>query len=461
MEDRVTRLAEKLLAIPELVALMIGAAFVCYVVIILVPFLRRRPQPTGDPAAFAWHFLVPCRDEEAVVGETVDYLRATFPQVHLWVVDDDSDDATPRIVLDKGAGDPLVHLVSRRRPNARLGKGDALNAGYRALDAWLGPDVDRHRQIVIVLDADGRPAPNFLEVCAGPSAFGDPGVGAVQVEVRMSNRDDPMPIPGAGRIRNAVGRVLVRVQDLEFRTAISAIQLSRRFTRSVGMGGNGQLTRVSVLDAVCSEPGRPWGGSLLEDFELGIHVLMAGYRNEYSADTWVEQEALYSFRRFVAQRTRWGQGTMQCMKYLPRLWSSPHVSALGALELFYYLIQPWLQLTGTVIYPVPVLLLAIELANPASEVRELFLDGGWKLLAYGFGLAIVPFAVWGPVYWRRCEPGIGLRRAVTTGLAYWLYMFLFYVTAWRGVYRIIRKRNDWAKTRRNAEGLEGVVAREA
>jgi 1,2-diacylglycerol 3-beta-glucosyltransferase len=457
----VTRLAEHLLAIPELVALMIGAAFVAYVVIILVPFLRRRPQPGGDPRSLDWHFLVPCRDEEAVVGETLAYLRATFPEVHVWIVDDDSDDATPRIVRDRGAGDPLVHLVSRQRPDARNGKGDALNAGYRALDAWLGPEVDRHRQIVIVLDADGRPAANLLSVCAGPTAFGDPGVGAVQVEVRMSNRYDPAPIPGAGRFRNLVGRVLVRVQDLEFRTAISAIQLSRRFTRSVGMGGNGQLTRLSALDAVCEEPGRPWRGALLEDFELGIHVLMAGYRNEYTADTWVEQEALYSFRRFVAQRTRWGQGTMQCMKYLPRLWSSPHVSALGALELFYYLIQPWLQLTGTVIYPLPFLFLCIELADPTSEVRRLFLDGGWHLLAYGMGLAVIPFAVWGPVYWRRCEPGLGLRRALGVGMAYWLYMFMFYVTSWRGVYRIVRRRNGWDKTRRNAEGLEGVVVRGA
>jgi len=456
-----TRLAEHLLAIPELVALMIGAAFVVYVVVILVPFLRRKPQPTADPSALSWHFLVPCRDEEAVVGETVDYLRATFPEVHVWVVDDDSDDATPLIVRDRAEGDPLVHLVSRHRPNARLGKGDALNAGYRALDAWLAADVDRNRQIVIVLDADGRPAPNLLRVCAGPTAFGDPGVGAVQVEVRMGNRDDPTPVPGGGRLRNAVGRALVRVQDLEFRTAISAIQLSRRFTRSVGMGGNGQLTRLSALDAVAELPGRPWGGSLLEDFELGIHVLMAGYRNEYTADTWVDQEGLYSFRRFVAQRTRWGQGTMQCMKYLPRLWSSPHIGALGALELFYYLIQPWLQLTGTVIYPIPLILLGIEIADPTSEVRRVFLDGGWHLLAYGFGLAIIPFAVWGPVYWRRCEPSIGLRRAMGVGMAYWLYMFLFYVTSWRAAYRIVRGRNGWDKTRRNSEGMEGVVARRA
>jgi hypothetical protein len=33
------------------------------------------------------------------------------------------------------------------------------------------------------------------------------------------------------------------------------------------------------------------------------------------------------------------------------------------------------------------------------------------LSAYGMGLALLPFVVWGPVYWRRCEPELGWRRA--------------------------------------------------
>jgi glycosyltransferase involved in cell wall biosynthesis len=37
---------------------------------------------------------VPCRDEEAVIGDTVGYLRAAFPSAHVWVIDDDSDDGT-------------------------------------------------------------------------------------------------------------------------------------------------------------------------------------------------------------------------------------------------------------------------------------------------------------------------------------------------------------------------------
>jgi hypothetical protein len=67
------------------------------------------------------------------------------------------------------------------------------------------------------------------------------------------------------------------MQDLEFRTAIAAIQMSRGATGTISMGGNGQFTRLSALDSIAGPTGSPWRGSLLEDFELGVHLLTAGY----------------------------------------------------------------------------------------------------------------------------------------------------------------------------------------
>jgi 1,2-diacylglycerol 3-beta-glucosyltransferase len=148
--------------------------------------------------------------------------------------------------------------------------------------------------------------------------------------------------------------------------AISAIQATRKLTRSVGLGGNGQFSRLSVLDVVADEHG-PWRGALLEDYELSLHLMMTGHRNEYTQDTWVDQEALPDTRRLVRQRTRWGQGTMQCGAYLRQLWTSRHVSKLGALEATYYLVQPWLHLIGTFVYPVPAMVFVTNyLAGPTA-----------------------------------------------------------------------------------------------
>ncbi len=455
-----------LLGITQAFALTMSVAFIVYVVVIVVPYLRRKPRPVGDPAEFEWHFIVPCLDEEAVIGDTVRYLRATFGTAHVWVVDDDSADRTAQVVQDlcrrEDAPDPYLHLVRRRRPEARTGKGDALNAAYRALIEWNGKHIPTDRTIVAVVDADGRPAADCLEVCAASHLFGDAGIGAVQLDVWMSNRDTPPAYRSWWRRK--FGMKLAQLQDLEFRTAIAAIQNSRGYTGTISMGGNGQFTRLSALDSIAGPDERPWRGSLLEDFELGVHLLTAGWRTGFTTDSHVSQEGLYSLRRFLTQRTRWGQGTMQCGRYLRRIWDSPHLSTLGAAEMMYYLAQPWMQLIGSLLYPVPFLVLLATTAGDPVRVWEWFTDGAWILFAiYGsFGLA--PFVIWGPVYQVRCLRSWNLLRGIGMGFAYAAYIYTFYITSWRAVLRLIRRRNGWAKTRRNTEldtGSEAAAPRVA
>ncbi|WP_410622527.1 glycosyltransferase [Amycolatopsis sp. cmx-8-4] len=447
-----------LLAVTQAFALTMSVAFIVYVVVIVVPYLRRTAAPVGDPADFTWHFFVPCRDEQAVIGDTVRYLRTTFPGAHVWVVDDDSEDATAQVVRAlrrRGGGhDPYVHLVERHRPQARTGKGDALNAAYDALNDSIAVGVARDSVVVVVVDADGRPAWNCLEVCAAAHLFGDESMGAVQLDVRMSNVD--ARAPGRNRFSRAFGSKLAQLQDLEFRTAIAAIQTSRGFTGTISMGGNGQFTRLTALDSIAGDSGRPWRGSLLEDFELGVHLLTAGWRTGFTPDSFVAQEGLYSLRRFLVQRTRWGQGTMQCARYLRQIWDSPHVSTLGAAEMMYYLAQPWLQLLGSLLYPIPFILLLISTAGDPAQVWTWFTGGAWILFAIYGSFGLLPFVVWGPIYQLKCLHSRNILRGVGMGMAYALYIYAFYITSWRAVTRLVRGRNGWAKTRRNTDTAVGV-----
>ncbi len=450
-----------LLGFTQAIAIAMSIAFVTYVLLIIIPFLRRRPAPRADASAWEWHFLIPCRDEEAVIGGTIGYLRDTFPAAHLWVIDDDSDDRTRQVVLDArrraGHPDDRVHLVERKRPDARLGKGEALNAAYRAVKAWVGSRISADRVIVQVVDADGRPAPNCLEICAGDDLFGDPAIGAVQIDVRMSNRGQAQPSRGA--FRRWRGGLLVRLQDLEFRAAIAAIQYSRRFTGTISMGGNGQFTRLSALDSIAGDDGRPWGGCLLEDFELGVHLLTAGWRTGFSNDTYVDQEGLYSLRRFLAQRTRWSQGTMQCARYVGRIWRSDHLRTAGTAEMLYYLAQPWMQLIGSLVYPIPMLVLLVRTIQHPQATWGWLGEGAWLFFIVYGTIGILPFVIWGPIYWRYCERRGSVLRGIGWGLAYALYIYTFYITSWRAVIRLARGRNGWAKTRRNAqEALIGTAA---
>jgi len=437
--------------------------FLTYTALIVVPFLRRRPDPEGDTGCFEWHAFIPCRDEEAVIVDTMTRMRERFPQIHLWMIDDASTDATGQLIARAAADDAFIHPVIRALPDARLGKGAALNAAYGALKDWRSEhsstDVGEDRVIVVVLDADGELAPNALRQVAGHAAFGSPAVGAVQAAVRMTNRDDPAPSPGRGRLANVWSRYLIRMQDIEFRTTIAAMQVLRMRTVSVGLGGNGQFARMSALDAACVEENAPWGDALLEDYEIGLRIMLAGYRTVYAHDTYVAQEALPTVRRLLTQRTRWCQGGMQCARYLPRIYGSPVFTNAGALEAAYFLAIPYVQLIGIFLWPSVAIAMLTMGALAAGGVLVWAVNAAW-ILPLWVVTGILPFALWPVIYVRREERG-SLWRGVIWGVGYWLYMYQSYICVLRALGRVIAGKNGWTKTRRNAESGRLLLAVES
>jgi cellulose synthase/poly-beta-1,6-N-acetylglucosamine synthase-like glycosyltransferase len=439
-------------------SLFLIVVFLTYLGTIMVPYLRRKQDSPGDANDFEWHIFVPARDEEAVIGTTIMRLRTDFPAVHVWIVDDDSDDQTARIVDDL-AVDAHVHLVRRRRPLARTGKGDALNAAYHALSDWLPRRADRTKVIVGVVDADGELGSNALDYVAADRVFGDPVVGGAQIQVRMKNRNGPCDGPGASKLGPAFARYLVRMQDLEFVGSISAMQMLREKTGTVGLGGNGQFARLSVLDELAVEYSEPWHGALLEDFELGVHILLAGYQNRFVFDAAVNQEAVESLRRLIVQRTRWSQGAMQCSRlYLRKVLRSSRLSTAGTLEASYFLIAPWTQLFGVVYWPILYVLFGTAAFRyPGGPVS--FLSNFWFLGVIAVVTGILPFAIWGAFYRRAVEPSLSRWRAWARGLGYTAYLYYTYPTIVRAITRLVLRRSGWAKTRRNAEVIgRGPIA---
>ncbi|HJQ44155.1 MAG TPA: glycosyltransferase [Jatrophihabitantaceae bacterium] len=442
----------------EFVALFVTVIFLSYVAMIVLPFMRRSPTLPGDSTDFEWHFFIPARDEQAVISATVRRCLDQFPLAHVWVVDDASEDATAAIVDGIAAEDGRVHLVRRVAPNARTGKGDALNAAYAALDAWFPEWGDRTRVIVGVLDADGRLASNALRYMASESVFGDPTIGAAQIAVRMENREYLPHLAGVSRLGPRFSRFLVRMQDMEFMTTMSAMQMLRERTGSVGMGGNGQFSRLAALDAIAQRYDQPWHGALLEDYELGLHILLSGYKNRFVYDTYVEQEGLLSVRRLVTQRTRWTQGTMQCSVYLRQIIRSPNFTNAGVVESCYFLVTPWLQVIGVFMWPFLLIFTGFQAfaypQGPGAFVAEFWPVAGVTLL---FGA--MPFIMWGPIYRRVVDRSLTKRQAWIYGFGNAIYLYYTYLSTPRALVRIVTGRRGWAKTRRNAEAMvRGPVA---
>ena len=133
------------MALAQAAALLMSVAFIIYVLIIAVPFARTGPARPATRGALSWHLFVPALNEEKVIGGTIDYLRAASRGARLGHRrrqrrPDRGHRGRPRPLR------PLVHVVSRRLPDAQTGKGRALNDAYRQLRAWL-PAADRGRSL--------------------------------------------------------------------------------------------------------------------------------------------------------------------------------------------------------------------------------------------------------------------------------------------------------------------------
>ena len=277
-----------------------------------------RAAVSVDPDQSVVYFIVPCLNEERVIEDSLRNLLAD-PRGIVVVVDDASDDRTARIAA--GFDPDRVVLVRRQLPDARQGKGPALNTGFaRLLEDAAARGIAPSRVTVCVMDADGRLSEGAVDAVL--PLFADERVGGVQLPVR---------------IRRVKGSVLTLLQDLEFWGVCAVAQLGRIGSGTVSLGGNGQFTRLAALLELGD---RPWRARLTEDLDLALALATAGWRLTSTPDAYVSQQGLPKLRALINQRTRWYQGHMQAGRWLPKLWSSRRVAHLSMLELTLYLLVP-------------------------------------------------------------------------------------------------------------------------
>src|SRR5690625_5070936 len=121
-----------------IVALVLILGSVVYSLMLFVlsrfePKATKTPLPTDlmtAPEDRDVVFLIPCLNEEEVISASLERLTALkHDKIHILVIDDGSDDATAELVLRNP--DPRVKLLQRTLPNARQGKGEALNAAVQ------------------------------------------------------------------------------------------------------------------------------------------------------------------------------------------------------------------------------------------------------------------------------------------------------------------------------------------
>lgn len=392
--------------------------------------LSRKPSRTKgirDPN-LAFVIVVPCLNEELVIGKTLEHLLS-LPghNLYILVVDDDSDDRTREIALSFPRD--RLQLIDHPRSEARQGKGRVLNYAFKYLMASeLVRHKGTHNVIVGVLDADGRVESNIIE--AVNPLFHAPRAGAVQVGVRISN---------------AQTNTLTKWQNFEFLTFARISQKAREYLGSVGLGGNGQFVRLSALATLKPEP---WTDCLTEDLDLGIRLMLGGWQNHYSPDTFVSQQGVTNMRALIRQRTRWFQGHITCWRHIPALLARKSPT-LARTDTIYYLLAPvlvFLFMPGSIMFIFWSIYFVVTgasslLLNPLNYIPAVLV---WYLFSFG----ALPTVVW--TFWRE-EKDISAWRAFL-----WAHIFAFFYVIWfvagvKAIYRLARGEGAWAKTARTEE----------
>ena len=394
--------------------------------------LRRtdREGPADPPAPIDVYFLVPALNEEAVIEATIANLLEV-PDAHVVLVDDASDDAT--VALATAAGDERLTIVRRSFPDARSGKGEALNAGFVQINAMVDAGhQDPERVLVVVMDADGRLSPGALTHVT--PLFDDPHVGGAQLGVRIANRS-----------RN----VLTIIQDVEFWGVSAVAQFGRNRSGTVSLGGNGQFTRLAALRELGDEP---WSGSLTEDLDLSVRLLLDGWTLASTSKAFVRQEAVDTVQKLLVQRTRWYQGHMTCVRRLPSLWASPNLSNVAVSEISFYLLIPWIfVLPWSLTFQLA--LWEMVRAISQSQVQNHSWERTGLLLCIWYITSFFPAVTAGYLYWRQ-EDHCGRLRAFVLGHVMIVSSYFTFIACWRALFRMLLKRTNWNKTARRPATAE-------
>ncbi|AZQ71123.1 glycosyltransferase [Streptomyces luteoverticillatus] len=397
----------------------------CYNSTLFILSRQRVRRDRGPRAERLYIFLLACLNEEKVLGESLARITS-LPAGNFMalVIDDASDDRTADIA--RSADPDRVKLLQRHLPDARKGKGAALNAGIRHLrGSGILADRDPADVIVCVVDADGRLDPHIVQ--AVDPYFDDPRTGATQVGVRMYNRHQG---------------VLARLQDMEFVIYGDIFQTARRYFGSVGMGGNGQFMRLAALDTLMKDGNGPWSDSLTEDLDLGVRLIARGWTNHHCTTAAVSQQAVLDVRRLVRQRSRWFQGHLQSAGLVPMILRE--VPTKAAVDLLYHLSSPVLILL-TSLLPLSFVVAVGGTVVGSVEAGRPLVSPMWIIGPYV--LSFTAAYAYGWVYSRR-ERGLGLVRAVLLSHLFVIYGYIWFAAGWWGLWRMLTGKQTWLKTAR-------------
>lgn len=269
-----------------LILFIIGAVFSLYSVYFFVLGMcgvRKKKPAKETPASTRFALLIAARNEEAVIGNLVDSLRAqNYPKGYfdIYVAPNNCTDNTRGVAVEHGARifDPKGVIT---------GKGQVLTQAVDMLMA--GNDYDA----ICVFDADNLVHPDFLRRMNDARATG--------VKVAQGFRDSKNPTDTAV---STCYSICYWILSKFYNSGRDAMGLSSL------VNGSGFMIDMDML--------RKLGGwhtqTMTEDYEFSAQCLLAGEKVHYVPAAIIYDEQPQTFRQSWKQRRRWSTGCIQNME---------------------------------------------------------------------------------------------------------------------------------------------------
>ncbi len=249
---------------------------------------RRTPfQKTNPTHRFA--ILIPAHNEERLLPmllanlHQMDYPKSLYT---IYVVADNCTDQTAQLGRANGA------VVYERHNQIQIGKGYALD--------WLLQQIwERNEEYdaALVLDADSIVSSNFLQVM---DARLDRGERVIQAYYAVRDPD----IAWSTSLRSVALIVLHYLRPLG----------RMAFGFSSGLKGNGMVFTADITKRY------RWSGSLTEDLEYHMSLVLNDERAMFAPDAIVWAEMPNTLAASQSQNARWEQGRLEVVKrFVPQL----------------------------------------------------------------------------------------------------------------------------------------------
>ncbi|MEY2946378.1 MAG: hypothetical protein RL243_1155 [Actinomycetota bacterium] len=272
-------------------------------------------------------------------------------QVTIWLCDDGRREEFKQLAAEYG-------VQYHTRPDNRDAKAGNINSVLPKLSG----------ELLLVLDADHVPSPDFLEATSG--YFADPKIAVIQSAHSFRNHNSVM--------HSEKGR---HEQSMFFDILLPG----RNRLKSAFWCGSAALIRRSALQSV--------GGmatyTSTEDFETSLKLQIAGYEIRYHNEHLIQGLAPDNLESYTIQRFRWAEGYLSSFAKGRRLALSPKLSKSQRLS----------YIGGVLYYLTPLqriiyigLLLSVVLfgVRPFGTLNAQFLPtwGAWALLSLIAGAAL-------------------------------------------------------------------------